>query len=204
MNKYMEKKTKLFFPVKFQFVQSLSCVQLFMTPWTAACQASMSFTLSWSLLKLMSIESVMASNYLILCCPFLLLPLIFPSIGSFPMNQFFASGGQSSQHIKKERHHSANKGPYSQMCGFASNHVWMWELHYEEGWTPKNGCVWTVLLEKTLESPLYREEIKPVHPKGNQSWIFIRRTDAEAETPVLWLPDAKDWFIGKYSDSGKD
>ena len=96
MNKYMEKKTKLFFPVKFQFVQSLSCVQLFMTPWTAACQASMSFTLSWSLLKLMSIESVMASNYLILCCPFLLLPLIFPSIRVFfPLSQHFASGSQS-------------------------------------------------------------------------------------------------------------
>ena len=93
MNKYMEKKTKLFFPVKFQFVQSLSCVQLFMTPWTAACQASMSFTLSWSLLKLMSIESVMLTNDFILCGPLLLLPSIFPSIRE--ISGLFASGGQS-------------------------------------------------------------------------------------------------------------
>ena len=79
-----------------------------------------------------------------------------------------------------------NKGPSSQSYGFSSSHVWMWELDYKESWVPKNWCFWTVVLEKTLESPLDCKEIQPVHPKGNQSWIFIGRTDAEAETPVLW------------------
>ena len=81
---------------------------------------------------------------------------------------------------------------------------WMWELDYKESWVPKNWCFWTVLLEKTLESPLDCKEIQPVNPKGNQSWIFIRRTDAEAEILVLWPPDAKNWLIGKDSDAGKD
>ena len=80
----------------------------------------------------------------------------------------------------------------------------MWELDYKESWTPKNWCFWTVVLEKTLESPLNCKEIKPVNPKGNQSWIFVGRTDAEAETPVLWPPDVKSWFIWKDPDSGKD
>ena len=75
-----------------------------------------------------------------------------------------------------------------------SNRVWMWELDYKESWVPKNWCFWTVVLEKTLESPLDSKEIQPVHPKGNQSWILIGRTDAEAKTPVLWLPDAKNWL----------
>ena len=83
-------------------------------------------------------------------------------------------------------------------------HVWMWELDCEESWAPKNWCFWTVVLEKTLESPLDCKEIQPVHPKGNQSWIFIGRTDAEAETSKLWPPDAKNWLIGKDPDSGKD
>ena len=77
--------------------------------------------------------------------------------------------------------------------GFSSGHVWMWELDYKESWALKNGCFWTVVLEKTLESPLDYKEIQPVHRKGNQSWIIIGRTDAEAETPILWPPDAKSW-----------
>jgi len=82
--------------------------------------------------------------------------------------------------------------------------VKMWELDYKESWTPKNWCFWTVVLEKALESPLNFKEIKSVHPKGNQSWIFIGRTDAEAETPILWLPDVKNWLTGKDPDAGKD
>ena len=88
--------------------------------------------------------------------------------------------------------------------GFSSSHVWMWELDYKESWAPKNWCVWTVVLEKTLESPLDCKEIQPVHPKGNQSWIFIGRTDAEAEAPILWSPDVKNWLIRKDPDAGKD
>ena len=101
------------------------------------------------------------------------------------------SYGQPRQHIKKQRHYFADKGPYSQSYGFSSSHVWMWELHYKENWAPKNWCFWTVVLEKTLESHLDCKEIKPVSPKGNQSWIFIGRTDAEAETPntlATWWP----------------
>ena len=94
------------------------------------------------------------------------------------------------QHIKKQRHNFADKGPSSQSYGFSSSHVWMWELDCEESWALKNWCFWTVVLEKTLESPLNGKEIKPVHPKGNQSWIFIGRTDAEAKAPILWPPDA--------------
>ena len=108
------------------------------------------------------------------------------------------------QHIKKQRHYFANKGPSSQSYGFSSSHVWMWELDYQESWAPKNWCFWTDLLEKTLESPLDCKEIQSVNPKGNQSWIFIGRTDAEAETPMLWPPDAKNWLIGKDPDAEKD
>jgi len=108
------------------------------------------------------------------------------------------------QHIKKQRHYFANKGPCSQSYGFSSVHVWMWELDYKESWVPKNLCFWTVVLEKTLESPLDCKEIQPVHPKGNQSWIFIGRTDAEAETPILWPPPAKSWLIGKDLNAGRD
>ena len=111
---------------------------------------------------------------------------------------------QPRQHTKKQRHYFANKGPISQGYGFSSSHVWMWELDYKESWVLKNWCFWTVVLEKTLESPLDCKEIQPVHPKGNQSWIFIGRTDAEAETPILWLPDAKNWLIGKDPDTWKD
>ena len=89
------------------------------------------------------------------------------------------------QHIKKQRHHFANKGPSGQGFGFSSGHVWMWELDCEESWALKNWCFWTVVLEKTLKSPLDCKEIKPVHPKGNRSWIFLGRTDTEVETPIL-------------------
>ena len=105
---------------------------------------------------------------------------------------------------KKQRHYIANKGPSSQASGFSSGHVWMWELDCEESWTLKNWCFWTVVLEKTLESPLDCKEIQPVHPEGDQSWVFIGRTDAEAETPILWSPDAKSWLIGKDCDAGRD
>ena len=88
--------------------------------------------------------------------------------------------------------------------GFSSGHVWMWELDCEESWALKNWCFWTVVLEKTLESPLDCKEIQPVHPKGDRSWMFTGRTDAEAETPILWPPDAKSWLIGKDPDAGRD
>ena len=91
-----------------------------------------------------------------------------------------------------------------QSYGFSSSHVWMWELDYKESWAPKNWCFWTVVLEKTLESPLDCKEIQPIHLKGNQYWIFIRRTDAEAETPIIWPPDVKSWLIWKDPDAGKD
>ena len=108
------------------------------------------------------------------------------------------------QYIKKQRHYFANKCLSSQSCGFSSGHVWMWALDYKESWVPKNWCFRTMMLEKTLESPLDYKEIQPVHPKGNQSWIFIGRTDAEAEAPILWPPDAKNWLIWKDPDAGKD
>ena len=106
--------------------------------------------------------------------------------------------------LKKQRYHFANKGPSSQSYGFSSSCVWMWDLDYKENWVLKNWCFWTVVLEKTLESPLDCKEIKPVYPKGNQSWIFIGRIDGEAETPILWPPDAKNRLIRKYPDAGKD
>jgi len=111
---------------------------------------------------------------------------------------------QPRQHIKKQRHYFANKDPSSQSYGFSSSHVWMWELDYKESWVLKSWSFWIVVLEKTLESPLDCKEIQPVHPKGNQSWIYIGRTDAEAETPVLWPPNVKNWLIGKDPDAGND
>ena len=98
----------------------------------------------------------------------------------------------------------ADKGPYSQSDDFYNSHVQKWELDRKEGWVPKNWCFQTMVLEKTLESSLDCKEIQPVHPRGNQSWIFIGRTDAEAETPLLWPPDVKNWLIGKDPDAGKD
>ena len=106
--------------------------------------------------------------------------------------------------LLKSRDVFANKGPSSQGYGFSSSHVWMWELDCEESLVPKNLYFWTVVLEKILESPLDCKEIQPVHPKGNQSWVFTGRTDAKAETPILWSPDVKNWLIGKDLDGGKD
>ena len=111
---------------------------------------------------------------------------------------------QSRQHIKKQRHCSVNKDPSSQGYGFSSGHVWMWELDYKKSWAQKNWCFWTVVLEKTFESPLDYKELQPVHPERNQSLIFIGRADVEAETPILWPPDAKSWLIWKDPDPGKD
>ena len=111
---------------------------------------------------------------------------------------------QPRQHIKKQRHYFVNKGLSSQGYGFSSSHVWMWELDCKENWAPKNWCFWTVVLEKTLQSPLVCKEIQPVHSKGDQSWVFIGRIDVEAETPILWPPGAKSWLIWKDPDVGKD
>ena len=110
---------------------------------------------------------------------------------------------QPRQHIKKQRHYFANKGPSSKGYGFFSDHLWMWELDYKESWVPKNWCFWTMVLEKSLESPLDCREIQLVYPK-DQSWVFIGRTDVEAETPILWPPEAKGWLIGTDPDAGKD
>ena len=111
---------------------------------------------------------------------------------------------QHRQHIIKQRHYFAYKGLSSQSYGFSSSHVWMWELDYKESWAPKNWCFWTMVLEKTLESPMKYKEIQPVYLKGNRSWIFIGRTDAEAETPILWPPDVKSQLIRKHSAAGKE
>ena len=116
--------------------------------------------------------------------------------------------GDCSHEIKRRlllgRKVMYNIGPSSQGYGFSSSHVWLWELDYKESWVPKNGCFWTVVLQKTLESPLDCKEIQPVHPKADQSWVFIGRTDVKAEPPILWPPDAKNWLIGKDPDAGKD
>ena len=106
--------------------------------------------------------------------------------------------------MKKQRHYFANKDLSSQGYGFSSGHVWMWELDYKESWALKNWCFWTVVSEKTPESPLDCKEIQPVHPKGDQSWVFTGRTDVEAETPVLWPPHVKTWLIWKDPDAGRD
>ena len=107
------------------------------------------------------------------------------------------SSDKPTQLITKQRHHFANEDPSSQSYGFSSGHVWMWELNYKESWVSKNWCFWTVVLEKTLESILDIKEIKSTNPRGNQPWIFTERTDAEAEAPIFWPPDAKNWFFGK-------
>ena len=111
----------------------------------------------------------------------------------------------SRQHMKKQGYYRASTGPSSQSCGFSSSPVWMWELDYKESWTPKlNWCFWIVVMEKALESPLDSKESQPVHPKGNQSWVFIGRTDAEVEAPISWPPNAKNWLIWKDLDAGED
>ena len=114
------------------------------------------------------------------------------------------SYGKPRECIKKQRHYFDDKGPSSQSYGFSSGHVWMWVLDHKEGRALKNWCFWTVMLEKTLESPLDCKEIQPVHPKGDQSWVLIGRTDAEADAPILWPPDAKNWLIWKDPAAEKD
>ena len=111
---------------------------------------------------------------------------------------------QPREFIRKQRHYSASKGPSSPGYGFSFDDVWMWELDYKESWVLKNWWFGTVLLEKTLQSPLDCKEIKPVNSKGDQSWVFIGRTDFEAETPILWPSDVKSWLIWKDADTGKD
>ena len=111
---------------------------------------------------------------------------------------------QPKWRIKKQRYNFASKGPSSQDYGLSCGHIWMWELDCEERWMPKNWCFWTVVLEKTLESPLDCQEIQPVHPEGDQSSVFTGRTDAEVETPVIWPTHAKSWLIGKDPDAGRD
>ena len=106
--------------------------------------------------------------------------------------------------LKKQRQCFANKGPSSQSDGFSRIHVWIWQLDYKVNLVLKNWCFWTAVLEKTHKSPLDCKEIQPVNPEGNQSWLFIGRTDAEAEAPILWPPDAENWLNGKNPDSGKD
>ena len=125
-------------------------------------------------------------------------------IFSTPPAPWKKSYNKPIQCIKKLRHYFDNKNPYSQSYGFSSSHVWMWELDDKEGWALKNWCFWTVVLEKTLESPMDCKEIKPVNPKGSQSWIFIGRTDAEAVAWTLWPPDVKSRLTGKDPDAGKD
>ena len=111
---------------------------------------------------------------------------------------------QPRQHVKKQRDYFTDQVLSSQSYGFSSSRVSMWELDHKEGWLQRNWCFWTVVLEKTIQSPLDFREIRSVSPKGNQSWIFIGRTDAEAETPMLWSPDVKSTLIRKDLDAGKD
>ena len=118
---------------------------------------------------------------------------VVEAIRNFPIRLWFGEGL-----------YFANKGPYSQSCGFSSSHVWMWELDHKENWAQKNWCFLTMVLEKTLQSPLDCKEIQPINPRGNQSWIFIERTDAEAEAPIHWPLDAKSRLIRKDPDVGKD
>ena len=125
---------------------------------------------------------------------------------SHEINRCLLLGGIAVTHLDSilKSRDITDKGPSSQSYGFPRSHVWMWELDYKQSWVPKNWCFWTVVLEKTLKSPLDWREIKPVNPKGNQSWIFIGRTDAEAETPIVWPTDVTIWLTGKDPDAGKD
>ena len=122
---------------------------------------------------------------------------------SMNLKRIKKSDNQTRQHIKKPRRCFANKDPSSQGYGFSICHGWIWKMYYKESWAPKNWCFWTVLLEKTLESPLDCKEIQPVHSK-DQPWDFFGRNDAKAEAPVLWPPHAKSWLSGKDSDAGMD
>ena len=119
------------------------------------------------------------------------------SMGSHRVRHNWSNLAAAAYSILKSKHYFANKGPSSQGYVFSSGHVWMLELDWEESWAPKNWCFWTVVLEKTLESPMDCKEIQPVHSKGDQSWVFFGRIDAKAETPVLWPHHVKSWLIGK-------
>ena len=208
-------------------IQLLSCVWLFETPWPASHPASLSFrrfSISW----LLCLWGSPGKNTRVgLPCP-------SPGGSSWPrdgtcISFVFCIGRRGLYHQRhlgspvtgyrlgtnlpkvthhchsiRRRHYFANKAPSGQGCGFSSGQVWMRELDCEEGWALKNWCFWTVVLEKTLESPLDCKEVQPVHPKGDQPCVFIGRTDAEAETPILWPPHAKSWLIGKDPDAGKD
>ena len=110
---------------------------------------------------------------------------------------------QPIQLIKKQRHYFPKNGPSSQDYVFSGSHVWIWELDYRESWAPKNWCFWTVVLQ-TLENPLDCKKMQSVHPKRDQSWMFIGRTDVESETPIIWPHDAKSWLIWNNPDAGKD
>ena len=120
------------------------------------------------------------------------------------LSLLYKSYDKPRKYIKKHRQYFADKCLFSQSYGFSSSHVWMWELDHKESWASKNWCFWTVVLVKTLESPLVSKEIKLVNPKGNKSWIFIRGINAEYEGPILWSPDVKSQLIGKHPDAGKD
>ena len=132
------------------------------------------------------------------------LPVVTAAMNFKNLAPWKESYDKPRQCIKKQRHHFANKIPYSQSYGFSSSHVQIWEMDHKEGWGPKNWCFWIVVLEKTLESPLDCNVIKLVNPKGNQLWIFIGRTYAEAKTLILWLPDVTSWLIRKDLDAGND
>ena len=125
------------------------------------------------------------------------------SMGSHRVAHDWSDLAVAADSILKSRDYLVNKGPSNQGYGFSSGHVWVWELDYKESWA-QNWCFWTVVLEKTLQSPLDNKEIQPIHPKGDQSWMVIGGTDVEAETPILWPPDVKSWLIGKDPDAGKD
>ena len=120
------------------------------------------------------------------------------------LNTWMKSYDPPRQRIKKQRHYFSNRGPSSQGYDFSSSHAWIWKLDHKESWAPKDGCFWTVVLEKTLESPLDCKAIQGVNPKGNQSWIFIGKLDAEAEALILWPPYVKNWVTGKDSNAEKD
>ena len=129
---------------------------------------------------------------------------VLQSMGSLRVRHDWSDLAAAADSILKSRHYFANKGPSSQSYGFSSSHVWMWELDYKERWALKNRCFWTVVLYKTLVIPLDSKEIQSVCPKADQSWVFIGRTDVEAETPILWPLDVKSWLIWKELDSEKD
>ena len=176
--------------------QSFTHVQLFVAPWIVAHQAPLSMGLDMArILEWVAISSSRGSSQ----------PRDQTHISSisYTAGGFFTYELPGSQVDKYVNHYNLVLH-FTSTSGFSSSHIWMWELDHKQRWGTKNWCFSTVVLEKTLESPLDCKEIKPVNSKGNQSWIFIGRTDAEAKVPILWSPDAKSWLIGKDPDAGKD